>query len=70
MIPQRTAISTAVNTVYLFKSHAKLKQYCDPVLGALGPVRLCPTLTEATRLLPHFQFPITYRTFLAVRLGV
>ena len=37
MIPQRTAIPTIVNTVDLFKSHAKLKQNCDPVLGALGP---------------------------------
>ena len=39
----------------------KLKQNCDPVLGALGPKPTCH--------LPHCQFPVTYRSFLAVRLG-
>ena len=36
-IPQLNAIPSTVNTVYLSKSHAKLKQNCDPVVGVLGP---------------------------------
>ena len=46
--PQRNAIPTTVLTVYLFKSHAKLQQNCDPVLGALDPLRPLSNTDDAS----------------------
>ena len=54
-IPQRNATPTTVNTVQLFKSHASLKQNCDPVLGALGPALSNPDKVH----LPSASLPIS-----------
>ena len=56
-IPQRNAIPTTVNTVYLFKSHAKLKQKCDPVMGALGPN---PAVNPDKAHMPSASLPISH----------
>ena len=65
-VPQRNAIPTTVNLWQSVQSHTKLRQNCDPVLGAHGPSpafveRLRNTCSTATFPLP---------TVLAVRLGV
>ena len=45
-VPQRNEIPTTVKLWLSVQSHAKLKQNCDPVLGARGPSPACRTLIQ------------------------